>query len=219
MSKITFLSGWSYDSACWGKISVSQENNNANDKHIIIAWSLGALQAMQIAVREPQNVQALVLIAATPSFCNHDDWLHGCPNKVFSIFERGLSHPVRLLDRFDKLAIRGDIFASPIPRHRAITSTQFADSAKLADGLSYLKNTDLRENLPTQPCLLLHGCNDVITPIAAAHWLSVAMPQAFLHEIASAGHAPMWTHATECNQVLNVFLANLNEDLFPFSRN
>ncbi|MDX8377672.1 MAG: alpha/beta fold hydrolase [Mariprofundales bacterium] len=206
---ITFLSGWSYDSACLAKVSVSQANNNGSNKHIIIAWSLGALKAMQIAVYEPHSVQALVLIAATPSFCNHDDWLHGCPAKVFDSFEKGLRQPVRLLRRFDRLAMHGDVFASSIPRNIDIESTQFTETAKLADGLSYLKNTDLRNNLPTQPCLLLHGCNDVITPITAARWLSIAMPQAFLHEFPTAGHAPMWTHATECNQVLNIFLENI----------
>jgi pimeloyl-[acyl-carrier protein] methyl ester esterase len=69
----------------------------------------------------------------------------------------------------------------------------------LQAGLQILLTSDLREKLGgiSQPTLLLHGENDVITPPEAARWMHRQMPHSQLVMLPHCGHAPFLSHPRE----------------------
>lgn len=166
---------------------------------LLIAWSLGAMLALDVATRHPQRVRGLVLIAATPSFVQRADWAHALDAATVAAFREGfLRNPTRTQDRFVALQSFGDV-----QRHRVTEAlrTELANptehAASLASGLRLLEQTDLRGALPDvrMPCLLIHGAQDALVPAAASTWLGQRWPGSETLLLPDAGHAPFLSDA------------------------
>jgi pimeloyl-[acyl-carrier protein] methyl ester esterase len=73
------------------------------------------------------------------------------------------------------------------------------DGHALRAGLQILLTTDLRGKLAdiSQPVLLLHGENDVITHVDAAKWMHQQLPHAKLVGFPHCGHAPFLSHPNQ----------------------
>lgn len=161
----------------------------------ICGWSLGGQVALRCAIKQPDKIRRLVLIAATPRFVRGANWEHGMEPAVFDAFAESLTEDVaNTLQRFVLLQAHGDSAARGVARRLreyAATSVDI-DAATLAAGLQILKETDLRSNLPTiaLPVLILHGARDEVVPLAAGRYLQRALPHAKLEIIAGAAHAP-----------------------------
>ena len=68
---------------------------------VFIGWSLGGTVAMQLALKHPEQVAALALVASTPSFCSREGWEHGCSDEMFNTFKSGIeSNSVKTMSRF-----------------------------------------------------------------------------------------------------------------------
>ena len=163
----------------------------------LLGWSLGGLIAMKIAMQH--KVKKLVLIGSTPCFVNREDWQLGTPIEVFQTFfadviqdfESTMHKLLALIAmgggnaRGTAKVLKQEFSARPLPSEKA-----------LQDTLNILLHTDLREELGRikVPTLLLHGEHDKLAPIAAAAWLSSALPDAKLHEIKGAAHEPFLSH-------------------------
>jgi pimeloyl-[acyl-carrier protein] methyl ester esterase len=183
----------------------------APDKIILLGWSMGSLIAQAWAARHPQQVEALILVAATPCFQQREKWAHGLPAADVAAFAQGVASDWRAtLNRFLSLQARGSEDArSLIAQLRAeISGAGEPRPETLAAGMRLLAETDLRDAVSTlkQPTLLIHGERDGICPLPAAQWLAAQMPNAQLTLIARAAHAPFLSHPQAFNTLVSGFI-------------
>ena len=164
------------------------------ERTTVCGWSLGAQLALRWAAVAPQQVDRLILIAATPCFVRRADWEHGMEAAVLDEFARVLAaDPAAALRRFIALQAHGDAAEHAVVRElRKCLEEAPPQAPALAAGLQLLNATDLRAQLAAvhQPALVLHGGRDVITPPAAGAWLAQALPAARLTMMPAAAHAP-----------------------------
>lgn len=177
-----------------------------------IGWSLGGLASLSIALRAPQQVRALVLIAATPRFVQAPDWPCAMPESTLAEFARDLRQDCRVtLSRFLALQLgHGEAERAMLRSLRASLFSHGEPSPEgLAAGLDILRDTDLRVDLAAidLPVLLVHGARDRIAPVAAAEALAARLPQAELMLVPDAGHAPQLSHWRAIEPRLTRFLA------------
>lgn len=185
--------------------------NNAPDKIILLGWSMGGLIAQAWALRHPQQVAALVLVAATPCFRQREDWSHGLPAGDIEAFANGVASDWRAtLNRFLSLQARGSEDArSLIAQLRAeLTASGDPRPETLAAGMRLLAETDLRDQAAaiSQPTLLIHGARDGLCALSGAKWLSGQIPKARLAVIERAAHAPFLSHPGEFYALLREFV-------------
>ncbi len=161
----------------------------------VCGWSFGGQVALNWALRKPDQVERLVLLAATPRFVRGADWDCGIDAAVLDDFARGLTHDYRTtLQRFLALQVRGEAHPRGVLRRlrEHLLARGEPDVAALVAGLRLLKETDLRDQLEriVQPALILHGERDTLVPLAAGKYLQRALPHAVIEVFAGAAHAP-----------------------------
>ena len=178
---------------------------------VLCGWSLGAMLAMQLALRHPALVEALVLIAPTPSFVARADWPHGLDAHTVDLFRSGFAaDPAAIRRRFVALQALGDSRRRTVSK--ALEDAQPAATSQSegcrADGLTVLAEADLRissERLAL-PVRILHGANDALMPVGAAEWLADQLPQGRLSIFKDCGHAPFLSRPQECAALIGSFL-------------
>jgi len=173
-------------------------------------WSLGGQIAMELALRQPQRIDKLVLISTTPSFAKRDDWQAGMEHKLLQLFLENLKlNYVTTINRFLTLQMSGDRDASRILAQLRKNFFQRAepDPDALQKGLKILQHSDLRNRIVNiqQPVLIVHGENDVITHPAAADWMHQQLPQSQCVKFAHCGHAPFLSYPEQFVAYLNEF--------------
>lgn len=173
-------------------------------------WSLGGQIAMELALREPERVQKLVLISTTPCFAKRDDWESGMERKLLQLFLENLKlNYATTINRFLTLQMSGDRDASKILSQLRKHFFQRAepDPGALEKGLKILQYSDLRDRIAAirQPVLLLHGENDVITHPAAADWMHQQLSQSQRVMFPHCGHAPFLSYPEQFVTCLNEF--------------
>ena len=161
----------------------------------VCGWSFGGQVALNWALRKPDQIERLVLLAATPRFVRGAQWDCGIDAAVLDDFARGLAHDYRAtLQRFLALQARGDAHPRIVLRRlrEHILARGEPDVAALGAELRLLKETDLRDRLEriTPPALILHGERDTLVPVAAGAYLQRVLPHATLEVFAGTGHAP-----------------------------
>ncbi|HKB59004.1 MAG TPA: pimeloyl-ACP methyl ester esterase BioH [Gallionellaceae bacterium] len=165
----------------------------------VVGWSLGGMIAQRWAVRAPETVAQLVLVASTPCFANRADWHNGMPADALALFAEELERDfATTLRRFAALQVRGA--EGERETLTALRDRLFArgepDPAALRGGLEILRDADLRPALGAlaQPALVIAGGRDRLTPPQASRYMAQALPRARLVEIAGAAHAPFLSH-------------------------
>lgn len=166
---------------------------------VLLGWSMGSLIAQAWARRYPQQVKALVLVAATPCFQQRPDWPHGLPAPEVAAFAAGVAEDWRAtLNRFLGLQARGSDSARTQIVHLRAALAEYGDPSPetLAYGMRLLAKTDLRLQAGAirQRTLLIHGNRDGLCSLAAAEWLEASLPDARLLRIEGAAHAPFLSH-------------------------
>ena len=165
----------------------------------VLGWSLGAMIAMQWAVQSPDRVSRVVLTGATPRFVRGPDWLHGMDETSLLRFGDELVIAYRLtLQRFLSLQLAGSEHARTTlaaMRH-ALFARGDPPQEALRAGLAILRTTDLRPFVGCihQPCLVIAGDRDTLTPPGASRWLGEHLPHATLRVIPGAAHVPFLSH-------------------------
>jgi len=178
---------------------------------IWIGWSLGAMAVMTLAQKFPQQVQALVLVGATPRFVADPGWPHGLPAAEFDGFSAALAKDYEAtLHRFLSLQVtRDDQGRATLRELRTqMRRRQAPRLAALAGGLDILQRADLRALAAriTVPTLLIHGSRDRLVPATASEYLARNIAGSRREVIAGAGHAPMLSHPDRFDSVLREFL-------------
>lgn len=227
VAPLFFIHGWATDSRVWQQLCASprtyyydapqfpdfnhleqtfaQFHHTAQKPVTLIGWSLGGMLALQLARKLPAQIGKVILVGSTACFTSRDNYTAGLAPALVKRLARKLRQDCRSTRRdFYKL-----MFAPTEQRAAQAFTAVLAplmDSipeATLAGGLDYLLQTDLRPLLPdiTTPCHIIHGTSDDICPVAAGEYLSVQLPHACLHTLAT-GHIPFYTRPTEFQNLL-----------------
>lgn len=190
---------------------------SAPPRALWLGWSLGGLVALAAALREPERVQGLVLMTATPRFLQAPDWPAAMPAETLARFHvELLADPGGTLSRFLALQVRGSDRARETLRRlrQDLASRPAPVPTALAVGLALLEGQDLRRDLARLrvPSLWLFGSHDTLVPAAAARHIAPLVPGGQLRVIAGAAHAPFLSHPAETSQAIERFLDALPLD-------
>lgn len=163
----------------------------------VLGWSLGGLVAQYWALRYPQQIRSLALIATSPCFIQKPDWPHAQSAEAIQAVGRSLDTAFDItLERFLALQMLG----APAARAtlKALREQLFSHGRPqgLLPALQLLLEADLRREVSAIHCPvgLFYGERDVITPLSAGQWLCGQLPEATLYSFAQASHAPFLSH-------------------------
>lgn len=168
---------------------------------LLVGWSLGGLVALRLAVRYPDKVSALLLVASSPKFVQVPGWNCAVENAVFRQFAQSLQQQdVRhVIRRFLALQVRGSAASIQVARElqRALEQHGTPTIETLMNGLKILSETDSRSSLGNihVPVTWLLGDRDAIVPVSLAPCLEQLLPGADIHIQEGGGHAPFISHA------------------------
>lgn len=177
------------------------------ERSILVGWSLGGLLGMRMALDYPDKVSRLVLVASTPCFVNRDNWTNGVDTEIFDQFALSLAADYAdTIRRFLALQAQGSDSVREVltELRRRLLDQPRPPEGVLEAGLAILQTVDLRAMVDqlNVPVTLIHGTGDKLAPLAAAHWLKGAIPDAALHEVQGAGHAPFLSHVKEVAKMI-----------------
>lgn len=149
MSKVFVLNGWAASEEAWSLCRFRRERvfsyveqldgepENviaAEDDVVLVGWSMGGSSAMRLALRWPEKIRGLVLVAATPRMMEDKPagW-RGMSERRLAALKKGLL-----------MTGGGGFFGPPagLPNPYIVD-----DEANLDRGLGYLVATDLRSSL------------------------------------------------------------------------
>ncbi len=188
-----------------------RQNRSSDAPLTIVGHSLGALLAVELAVRQPTMVGALVLIS-TPRF--------PCPASAHQILLEGSSSYRRLLtvESVDKnfshlrrLGWRGAFrHVTRLPWGMLSDTRKFTFRSLSSTLENCVLNASLDPTLfaiaPSLPILMIHGSLDPVAPSAAILALRDRPPDPEIHVLPGAGHNPFHTHTFACLQLVTRFL-------------
>ena len=169
------------------------------DDCTICGWSLGGQVSIELALQLPLRVKKLILVSTTPCFINHRDWQWGMDEEMLQLFIKNLKRDyVTTLDRFLSLQVKGSIDTTAVlaKLKASFSHDRELNETSLQAGLQILLTTDLRNKIEeiSQPVVLIHGENDIITHPSAARWMHQKLPSSELLMLSNCGHAPFLSH-------------------------
>lgn len=176
-----------------------------------LGWSIGGMAAMAATVAEPQRVEKLVTVAATPRFVAGTDWPHAIPAATLEQMAGDLHTDYRkTVKNFLSLQVLGDDHAQSLLRD--LRSRLYAhgdpEAQSLEHGLDILHDTDLREAVQSirQPWLSIMGSRDRLASPKIGEWLERNVANSRNVTIPRAAHAPFISHREEFLDELCNFL-------------
>ena len=155
------------------------------NKSILLGWSLGGLLSIYIATRI--QLEHLILVAATPSLVNHENWKFGINSEIFHQLAINLINDnTKTLKRF--VGLQSKDKSQILELYEAIQKDPTTDKA-LNIGLDILLNSDLQElykkiNIPKSAVL---GSLDTLVPDEIEDWYKDNKTQTYLLR---SGHLP-----------------------------
>jgi len=154
-------------------------------KSILLGWSLGGLLSIYITTKI--QLEHLILVAATPSLVNHENWKFGINSEIFHQFAINLKNDnTKTLKRFVNLQSKNK--SQILEIYEAIQKYPTTDKA-LNIGLDILLNSDLQEvykkiEIPKSVVL---GSLDTLVPDEIEGWYKDNKTQTYLLR---SGHLP-----------------------------
>lgn len=167
---------------------------------IWMGWSLGAMVAMNAVSRAPGEIEALILVSATPKFVKSGDWENGAEDHVMRGFLNGFrTEYSKTLRRFMFLQAGDAIEARRLAgRLTDALADETCEASVLESGLDVLEQVDLRPVLHRidVPVRIVHGRADRIVPYTAGAYLAGNLQTGELISL-DTGHAPFVTQPRE----------------------
>lgn len=185
------------------------------DKSILMGWSLGGLLAMQLTLQYPDRFSGVIMITATPSFMQRDDWPCAMQKNTLENFADNLKSNIKsTLNRFLSLQIQGcDDARNLLKQLKAgFASRPQAEEHALETGLSFLHDIDIRNELASLsiPSLWIYGEKDTLVPACSSQSIANLLPGSTVKQIKGAGHVPFLSHVNETLQeIMNWKQANV----------
>ncbi|MEU8896990.1 alpha/beta hydrolase [Nocardia sp. NPDC048505] len=190
---------------------------------VLVGNSLGAATALRAAARAADDSVAAVVTLDEPLMARH--WLSRAARlSDFAWFFRlvaALPVPDQVVHWCVRRAVGLVVYG---PGHRAdaeflATATRSipdmrAAAARGGDAIRYAReNPDGHSELPLdRPLLILHGAQDRIIPVAAAHALHALLPTSELTILPGVGHCPQLDVPHQIAQLILDFLARTTEN-------
>ena len=187
-----------YDVSCISVAELSSPDHDhadallaeiGNSRCCLVGWSMGAMVAMEAALRAPNLVEGLVLLSPTARFCSDGEHPGFPPANIRALRRNVTRSPDGTLRAFLVDAVFPALLDDTDINQRVADAMQIGVDL-LAAGLDYLARTDLRDKVAKieAPCLLLHGCEDKIIPARASELLATRLQNArcFLYD--ACGH-------------------------------
>ncbi|MGV3739971.1 MAG: alpha/beta fold hydrolase [Gammaproteobacteria bacterium] len=225
---IVFLHGWGFDSQIWSELlpdllldptkyqiflvdlpgfgaspSMSWTDfkskllDNLPSQFILLGWSLGGLYATRLASEEPQRIKHLIQIASSPYFLKTSDWAGISPESLDDFYLRFAKDPKGTREQFVQSQLVTTMPNYPDLSIVAMDKSEDVDGLK--EGLSILKQWDLRDNLAqlSMPVSYLFGRLDRIVPHHTYHVMHAAYPEFHYTLFPKSGHMPFLSHKKE----------------------
>ncbi len=181
---------------------VDELSDQFDEPLAVCGWSLGGQVALRWALRHPQQVERLVMVASTPCFVRLEDWKYALSVEILEEFAASLQHHyAQTLKRFLSLQVRGSEQEREMLAimRDGLFSRGEPDINSLQSGLDILRSSDLRGTLSEvkQAMLVLAGERDTLIPLQASQYLASRTPNGRLAMIKGAAHAPFLSHPNE----------------------
>jgi pimeloyl-[acyl-carrier protein] methyl ester esterase len=194
---------------------VNAMEQKINEPAIWIGWSLGGLAVMQLALQHPEKVNAMLLVASTPSFVHKESWACGMESKVFDIFADELGKDFSgTIRRFLSLQVRGSDSGRQVLKslREKVLAQPPANIEALRAGLNILKTTDLRNQLKniTIPVSWVLGERDTLIKSTLSKELESILPAAKVSVYEQAAHAPFLSHQQKFSEQLISFIKEVS---------
>lgn len=161
---------------------VAEDVLEKEKEFVLVGWSMGGSFALKYAMKFPEKLKGLILVAATPRMMRDKNWEGMTPRRLAAL-EAGL-----------KMTKGQGFFGTPEGRPNPY---KMDSDENLARGLEYLKSTDLRLDLIDLfasgkvrcPVYIFQSENDGIVRASNARFLSTVFPHAELEMISGGEHA------------------------------
>jgi pimeloyl-[acyl-carrier protein] methyl ester esterase len=180
-----------------------------------LGWSLGATVVLDLAVRYPERVNSLILLAGNPKFVQSpvemaDTW-PGMASDVFDSFVDTLNNDCyAALEQFLSLQVYGSSGAKTTLRQLVALLSGYEISFHniLHSALALLKASDMRTVLGTLeiPVSMLLGTQDKLVPAGVGQALRDSYPTVQVNIIEAAGHALFLSHQQEALAIVRRFM-------------
>ena len=177
----------------------------APDRFIPVGFSLGAIVALEMAMRAPDRIMGMALIAGTARAVPPADWpmrRAAALTAPQDLVGKQLWPSSVAADRRHDEGLRGTVVAMA----KAFPAGTLAAQIEVA-----LSRPDQRARLNTlfMPALVLGGADDAIAPQELQCELAQAMPLATLHLVENSGHFVLLERPDACAAALADWLAAL----------
>jgi len=163
----------------------------------IIAWSMGAIITLETVARLNLHINALILLGGTARFCAAADYSCGVPVRNVRTMKMGLTRDPELTLRNFFTDASFPIKEQDVSMNGKIERALSSGVERLAHGLNYLQETDLRGPVADidVPVFVIHGGRDRIIPSSAGAFLHREIKESKFYKIPEAGHDIVATHA------------------------
>jgi pimeloyl-[acyl-carrier protein] methyl ester esterase len=195
--KTFVLNGWASSQEAWNLClfereriftctelldGVAEDVLEKEKEFVLVGWSMGGSFALRYAMKFPEKLKGLILVAATPRMMRDNNWEGMTPRRLAAL-EAGL-----------KMTKGQGFFGTPEGRPNPY---KMDSDENLARGLEYLKSTDLRLDLIDLlasgkvrcPVYIFQSEADGIVRSSNAKFLSSVFPHAELEMISGGEHA------------------------------
>ena len=176
---------------------------------VIAGQSIGGMIAQEMAIRHPDRVAGLVLIATVPGFGGRDDSFRDAFLAArLAPLDQGIGMAALAAEAIP--AVLGPAVDSAI-QDEAITAMAAIPEAAYRQVLTTLVTFNRREDqhLITCPCLLIAGGKDDNSPARVMEKMADRLPDAALLVIENAGHLVNSEANQDCNRAISAFLRRL----------
>lgn len=177
------------------------------EQSVLVGWSLGGLIASSIAMRQPEKVNVLGLIASSPCFASRDEWKGIKPTTLTQFSALLASDLEKTVERFLAIQAMGSEFGrQDVKKIKAlIMDHPLPHADALTAGLEILAEADLRAKLPeiTMPSFGIYGRLDSLVAAGNIEWIATQIPHFDYRVVEKASHAPFISHSADFVRCFN----------------
>lgn len=178
------------------------------DKSVLVGWSLGGMLAVQLAVRFPEKIIAVITLAANAKFVASDKYPTAMPLTINRQFNSSFAaEPVATLKLFTGLLAQGDLEERRLLKVlRAQTGGEL--NANWLSALELLAQLDNRTAFSqlTQRGLHILAEKDALVPLVAADAMRDLNAQQRVCVLEQAAHAVHWSQPENVIAQIKTFL-------------